>query len=112
MKKTIKLGLISAVTAAMLVGCGGGNSDNGGGTGGGGTGGGGTGGGAANYTATFKAQSVGDQVEELMGGVIGIADEVGNGKMGDPMGADLAHADTTLVESQFSWNSTMDFYNT
>jgi len=106
MKKTIKLGLISAVTAAMLVGCGGGNSDNGGGTGGGGTGG-----GAANYTATFKAQSVGDQVEELMGGVIGIADEVGNGKMGDPMGADLAHADTTLVESQFSWNSTMDFYN-
>lgn len=111
MKKTMKLGLISAVTAAMLVGCGGGNSDNGGGTGGGGTGGGGTGGGAANYTATFKAQSVGDQVEELMGGVIGIADEVGNGKMGDPMGADLAHADTTLVESQFSWNSTMDFYN-
>ena len=46
-----------------------------------------------------------------MGGVIGIVDEVGHGKMADPMGEDLAHADTTLVESQFSWNSTMDFYN-
>lgn len=107
MKKRIKLGLISAVASAMLVGCGGGSSDNGSGTSGGGTSGGGT----TSYTATFKAQSVGDQVEELMGGIIGIADEVGNGKMGDPMGADLAHADTTLVESQFSWNSTMDFYD-
>lgn len=111
MKKMIKIGLISAVASAMLVGCGGGSSDNGGGTSGG-TAGGGTGGATTtSYTATFKALSVGDQVEELMGGVIGIADEVGNGKMGDPMGADLAHADTTLVESQFSWNSTMDFYD-
>ena len=45
MKKTIKLGLISAVASAMLVGCGGRSSDNGGGTSGGGTPGGGTGGG-------------------------------------------------------------------
>jgi len=63
------------------------------------------------YTETFKGRSVGEQVEELLGGVIGIADEVGNGKMGDPMGENRGSFDTTLVESQFSWNSTMDFYN-
>lgn len=66
---------------------------------------------AKNYTDTFKSQSVSSQVEELMGGVIGIVDEVGNGKMGDPMGDDIGSADTTLVESQFSWNSTKDFYD-
>lgn len=105
MKKMIKLGLVSAVTAAMLIGCGSSNNKDSNGDSNG------DGGGTTSYTATFKAQSVGDQVEELMGGVIGIADEVGNGKMGDPMGAALANANTTLVESQFSWNSTMDFYN-
>ena len=68
-------------------------------------------GGSNNYSKTFKALSVGDQVEELMGGVIGIADEVGNGKIGDPLGESKDDADTTLVESQFSWNSTKDFYD-
>ncbi|MFK5975039.1 MAG: imelysin family protein [Sulfurovum sp.] len=63
------------------------------------------------YTKIFKAKSSGDQVEELMGGIIGIVDEVGNGKMGDPLGENIGDADTTKVESQFSWNSTMDFYN-
>jgi len=102
MKKTITLGLVSVVASAMLVGCGssGNSNENSNGTGN-----------AEGYKAQFKAKSIGDQVEELMGGIIGIADEVGNGKIGDPLGADLAHADTTLVESQFSWNSTMDFYN-
>lgn len=93
----IKTCLASAVAASMLTACSSDNDDN-----------------SASepkYTAVFKAMSIGDQVEELLGGVIGIADEVGNGKMGDPMGEDLAGADTTLVESQFSWNSTMDFYN-
>ena len=109
MKKTMTLGLVSIVASAMLVGCGGGSSNNGGN--GGNANGNGNGGATQGYKAQFKARSIGDQVEELMGGVIGIADEVGNGKMGDPLGADIAHADTTLVESQFSWNSTMDFYN-
>ncbi len=96
----IKLGLVSTVTAAMLIGCGGGSDDKGAGAGG-----------TQGYKAQFLNRSIGDQVEELMGGIIGIVDEVGNGKMGDPLGSDMAHADTTLVESQFSWNSTMDFYN-
>jgi len=54
-----------------------------------------------------KNFSVASATEELIGGLIGIADEVGNGKMGDPYN----EKDTTLVESQFSWNSTTDFAN-
>jgi len=97
MRKTITLGLVSVVASAMLVGCGSENnnsSDN-------------INGNAQGYKAQFKAKSIGDQVEELMGGVIGIIDEVGTGKMFAPWNEN----DTTLVESQFSWNSTMDFYN-
>lgn len=63
------------------------------------------------YSATFKSLSVYDQSEELFGGIIGIVDEVGNGKISDPFGDGIASADTTLVESQFSWNSTKDFYD-
>ena len=59
------------------------------------------------YTDTFKGFSVASATEELMGGLIGIVDEVGVGKMGDPFN----DRDTTLVESQFSWNSTTDFMN-
>lgn len=102
MQKMNKLALVSAMTTALLVGCSSDSDDDTPET---------TTPDVATYTETFKAFSVGDQVEELLGGVIGIADEVGNGKMGDPMGEDLGSADTTLVESQFSWNSTMDFYN-
>lgn len=50
-------------------------------------------------------------VEELIQGVLGIVDEVGNGKIADPFGASLAQADTSLVESQYSWNSLRDFSN-
>jgi len=107
MKKTIKLGIVSVVASVMLVGCGGGSgsssSDSASSAGGNGD--------TTNYARTFKTMPIVAQVEELMGGVIGIADEVGNGKIGDPLGESIAHADTTLVESQFSWNSTMDFYN-
>ena len=103
LEKKVKLGLLSVVTAIALVGCGG--------SGGGSSDGDVTPAVTNGYKAQFLSRSTGDQVEELMGGVIGIADEVGHGKMGDPLGEDLAHADTTLVESQFSWNSTMDFYN-
>lgn len=98
MNKVIKLGFFSAISATLLVGCSSDSDSNGDDQ-------------ITGYTETFKSFSVGDQVEELLGGVIGIADEVGNGKMGDPMGENLGAADTTLVESQFSWNSTMDFYN-
>jgi len=48
-------------------------------------------------------------VEELINGMIGIVDEVGNGKIADPFGADIGTADTSLVESQYSWNSLTDF---
>ena len=50
-------------------------------------------------------------MEELINGMIGIVDEVGNGKIADPFGADIASADTSLVESQYSWNSLTDFHN-
>jgi len=102
MKKFITLGSISIITALLLSSCGGSSSTS-----------------TTSepttevkgYQATFKSMPIVDQVEELMGGIIGIVDEVGNGKIGDPLGASIDKADTTLVESQFSWNSTMDFYN-
>ena len=48
-------------------------------------------------------------IEELINGMIGIVDEVGNGKIADPFGESLATADTSKVESQYSWNSLTDF---
>lgn len=51
-------------------------------------------------------------LEEFIRGMMGIADEVGNGKMSDPMGGDIHSANPALVESPFSWNSLTDFaYN-
>lgn len=50
-------------------------------------------------------------MEEIINGMIGIVDEVGNGKIADPFGSSIATADTTLVESQYSWNSLTDFHN-
>jgi uncharacterized iron-regulated protein len=43
--------------------------------------------------------------QEILGGMIGICDEVANGKIADPYDAH----DPTLVESQFSYNSIADF---
>ncbi|MCK8044413.1 iron-regulated protein A precursor [Shewanella sp. 1CM18E] len=57
---------------------------------------------------TFYSSEVG-VVEELINGMIGIVDEVGNGKIADPFGDSLAKADTSKVESQYSWNSLTDF---
>ena len=48
-------------------------------------------------------------VEELINGMIGIIDEVGNGKIAEPFGTNLTATDTSLVESQYSWNSLADF---
>ena len=46
-------------------------------------------------------------VQEIVNGLIVIADEVANGKISDPYN----ESDTTLVESQFSFNSIADFQN-
>ncbi len=48
-----------------------------------------------------------DALYEIVEGMIGIADEVGAGKIADP----YDNQDTELVESQFSWNSLTDFQN-
>ncbi|QDE32320.1 MULTISPECIES: imelysin family protein [Shewanella] len=50
-------------------------------------------------------------IEELINGMIGIVDEVGNGKIADPFGESISTADTSKVESQYSWNSLTDFAN-
>ncbi|MFT5234920.1 MAG: putative iron-regulated protein [Shewanella sp.] len=59
---------------------------------------------------TFYSSQVG-VIQELVNGLIGIVDEVGNGKIADPFGTTLAKADTSKVESQYSWNSLTDFSN-
>ena len=51
--------------------------------------------------------SLGSAVQEMIEGMIGIADEVGTGKLSKP----LAERDPSLVESQFSANSRTDFIN-
>ncbi|WP_028766115.1 imelysin family protein [Shewanella fidelis] len=57
---------------------------------------------------TFYSSQVG-VIEELVNGMIGIVDEVGNGKIADPFGDTIDKADTSKVESQYSWNSLTDF---
>lgn len=47
----------------------------------------------------------------LVDGMAGICEEVGEGKMQDPLGASVAFADSSLVESPYSGNSTVDFQN-
>ncbi len=59
-------------------------------------------GGGSNTYNTRKAA-----VQEMINGMVGIADEVGNGKIADPFN----ERDTRLVESQFSFNSLLDFQN-
>ena len=70
------------------------------------------------YATTLKSPGAGKTytgysavVEELLGGLDTIADEVANAKMAEPMGESLAKADTSKVESQYSWNSLTDFHN-
>lgn len=57
---------------------------------------------------TFYSSQVG-VIQELINGMIGIVDEVGNGKIADPFGTSVATTDTSKVESQYSWNSLTDF---
>ncbi len=54
-------------------------------------------------SSTYTTQKA--AVQEMVNGMIGIADEVGNGKIADP----FTEKDTRLVESQFSFNSLLDF---
>ena len=54
-------------------------------------------------SAIYPSQS--SAVQEMVNGMITIADEVANGKISDPYN----ESDTTLVESQFSFNSISDF---
>ena len=54
-------------------------------------------------SAVYPSQSA--AVQEMINGMIVIADEVANGKISDPYN----QSDTTLVESQFSFNSISDF---
>ncbi len=53
--------------------------------------------------SVYTSQSAG--VQEIINGMDVIADEVGTGKIADP----YKEKDTTLVESQFSFNSIADF---
>lgn len=48
---------------------------------------------------------------EYVKGIVKILDEVANGKMAGPMGANIGAADPSLVESPFAWNSLADFSN-
>jgi len=48
---------------------------------------------------------------EFLNGMIKIADEVGNGKIADPLGDNIAQANPAAEESPFSWNSVTDFSN-
>lgn len=61
-------------------------------------------------TVAFKAKDEASAAAEIIQGAVDIADEVGNSKMSAPFGTDITQ-DVTKVESQFSWNSTNDFYN-
>lgn len=56
----------------------------------------------------FYASQLG-VIEELINGMIGIVDEVGNGKIAEPFGTSVETSDTSTVESQYSWNSLVDF---
>ena len=58
---------------------------------------------AGDSSTIYRSQK--DAMQEMVNGMIVIADEVANGKISDPFN----EKDTTLVESQFSFNSIADF---
>ena len=58
---------------------------------------------AGDSSTIYRSQK--DAMQEMVNGMIVIADEVANGKISDPFN----ERDTTLVESQFSFNSITDF---
>lgn len=75
-------------------------------------------GGSSPYATRFKTPGAtgvhtgyAGVLSAIVDGLSTIADEVGNTKMAEPLGATLADADTSQVESQYSWNSLTDFHN-
>jgi putative iron-regulated protein len=60
---------------------------------------------AGQGSATYPSETA--ALQELVNGMIGIVDEVGNGKISDP----FSQSNHELVESQFSFNSLLDFEN-
>ena len=58
---------------------------------------------AGEGSVVYPSQSA--AVQEMVNGMITVADEVANGKISDPYN----ESDTTLVKSQFSFNSISDF---
>ena len=58
-----------------------------------------------------KTVDLDDLVGDVLQRAAGIADEIGNAKIAEPLGTSLATADTSKVESQYSWNSLTDFHN-
>jgi len=60
---------------------------------------------AGNSGSRYQSQI--QAVQEMIEGIIAIADEVGNGKISDP----YSTKDVLTVESWFSWNSLIDFRN-
>ena len=60
---------------------------------------------AGNGSTTYPSETA--ALQELVNGMIGIVDEVGNGKIADP----FSQSNHELVESQFSFNSLLDFEN-
>lgn len=48
---------------------------------------------------------------EYVRGMLAIIDEVGSGKLAEPLGDSIANANVSAVESPFSWNSLTDFTN-
>lgn len=58
---------------------------------------------AGDGTSLYLTQA--DAMVEMIDGMVGIADEVANGKIADP----YDEVNTELVESQFSYNSLLDF---
>lgn len=74
---------------------------------------------AGNFAAQVMTSGAGsthfitrrDAYLALVDGMVGICEEVGGGKMQEPLGASAATADSSLVESPYSGNSTVDFQN-
>jgi len=62
---------------------------------------------SAGSSTNTSFPSLGAAVQQMLNGMIGIADEVANGKIADP----FDNQDVTLVESPFSYNSLTDFIN-
>jgi hypothetical protein len=65
----------------------------------------------AGQSSNQKYKSRSEMFLAIADGIIGICEEVSEGKMEEPKGATLAFAAPELVESPYSGNSTADFKN-